>query len=63
MEFVDIKPSPDGEGFCLIFGSAPPAWFEQEYHAIGYAQVVFPTHAIRVFASQDVIIRIIPAVE
>jgi hypothetical protein len=63
MQFVDIKPSPGRDGFCLFFGSAPPAWFEQEHSAIGYAQEVFPTHTIRVFASGHVIVRVIPPVE
>src|SRR5688572_3430138 len=34
IQFVDIKPSPDGEGFCLLAGNAPPAWFALEHHAV-----------------------------
>ena len=58
--FVDIKPSPSGDGFCLHFGSAPPAWFELQHNAIIYAQEVFPAATIRVFESDSIISQIIP---
>lgn len=60
MNFVDIHPASDSEGFSVHVGDAPPVRFEQEHLAIGYAQEAFPAHAIRIFAADHIIARIIP---
>ena len=59
-QVVDIKPAPDGHGFCLFFGNLPPPWFVLDVHAIGYAREVFPSATIRVFACDSVIAYTIP---
>jgi hypothetical protein len=63
MNTVDIKPAPDGEGFCLHYGKLPPAWFAHIHHAINYAMEVFPRATIRVFESESIITRVIPPTE
>jgi hypothetical protein len=56
---VDIKPAPNGDGFCLYHKSAPPEWFSQEHHAIAHAQLYFADAIVRVFASDSIIVRTI----
>jgi hypothetical protein len=59
-QFADIKPAPDGDGFCLHVGHLPPTWFAQEAQAIAYAQELFPKATIRIFAGGGIIDRTIP---
>ena len=54
---VEIKPAPDGDGFCLHFGDSPPVWFAQEHHAINYAHDVYPGRPIVVYEGEGIIKR------
>ena len=56
---MDIKPDPDSEGFFMCPEGEPPIWFAQIYHAISYAEDVFPIARIRIFASEQVILEIL----
>ena len=52
---IEIKPSPDGDGFCLRRGKANPMWFTHEQEAVVYAQEVFPTSEVVVYAGDEAI--------
>ena len=54
---VEIKPSPDRDGFCLRMGTTGPVWFAFEHLAVAYAQEAFPTREIVVYEGEDVIKR------
>jgi hypothetical protein len=59
---VEIKPAPDGDGFCLHLGKASPIWFATEHAAVGYARDVSPGSEIIVFEGEGIIRRRYPPV-
>ena len=58
-EYVDIKPAPQEIGVHLQWDGAPPIWFAEEHHALAYAEVMYPNSIVRIFASEQIIIRTI----
>jgi hypothetical protein len=58
---VEIKPAPDGDGFCLRIKNSDPIWFAHEHQAIGHAQEVFPMCEIVVHYGEGILKRRNPA--
>jgi hypothetical protein len=59
-QVVEIKPAPDGDGFCLHLKGVSPIWFAFEHQAVNYAQDVYSTYEIVVYAGEGVIARKYP---
>ena len=56
-QVVEIKPAPDGDGFCLRFKDAAPIWFAHEHQAVNYAQDFYPVYEVIVYAGEGIIAR------